>query len=319
MNDESGQTNGETGAETPRQSYGEAGAETPRQSYAEAVREAAPGLARIYASMWWRTAEWTVESSLRAGTRMLTGALSGRSPADLVQSAEEEVREYARQLLGRDVEDPTAEHARSEASAADDAPPATDLRARGAELLRRSADVHYVEAVHPAYARILEVLAPDEARILRLLALKGAQPAVDIRAGLPLVSELIAPGQTMIAAEAGCRHPDRLHAYLNNIDRLGLIWFSREPVRERLRYQVLEAQPEVIEAIRKGGRTARTVRRSILLTPFGEDFCDVCLPLDTIDSETLSEVDSVGPEGEEPPAEVKPGDAAEPEAENSSM
>jgi hypothetical protein len=42
---------------------------------------------------------------------------------------------------------------------------------------------------------------------------------------------------------------------------------------------VLEAQPDVIEAKRKGGRGAKTVRRSISLTPFGEDFCRVALPL----------------------------------------
>ena len=37
-------------------------------------------------------------------------------------------------------------------------------------------------------------------------------------------------------------------------------------------YQVLEAQPDVLEA--KGSvRRARAVRRSIHLTPFGEDFC----------------------------------------------
>ena len=150
----------------------------------------------------------------------------------------------------------------------------------------------------------------------RLLALHY-EYVPDIRAGLPLVSELIAPGRTMIAAEAGCRHPDRLHAYLNNIDRLGLIWFSREPVRERLRYQVLEAQPEVIEAIRKGGRTARTVRRSILLTPFGKDFCDVCLPLDTIDLEELAGEED--PEVEPPAAAEEPAAEAAPRSENSSM
>jgi hypothetical protein len=300
----------------PAQTEGEAGSGEPRQTYAEAVREAAPGLARVYASMWWRTAEWTVESSLRTGARLIGGALSGRSPADLVQTAEEEVREYARQLLGRDAEDPHAEHERA---AADGEMPPADLRQRGAELLRRSADVHYTEEVHPAYARILEVLAPDEARILRLLAISGPQPSVDIRAGLPLVSELVAPGRTMIAAEAGCRHPDRLPAYLNNLQRLGLIWFSREPVRERLRYAVLEAQPDVLDAMRKGGRTARTVRRSILLTPFGNDFCDVCLPLDTVDPEALPEVESVAAEGEEEAhAEGKPEAAAEPEAENNS-
>ncbi len=90
----------------------------------------------------------------------------------------------------------------------------------------------------------------------------------------------------MIGAEAGCRHVDRVHAYLNNLFRLGLIWFSREPVGDGLRYQVLEAQPEVLEAMRRAGR-GRTVRRSIVLTPFGRDFCEVCLPMDTGELEAL--------------------------------
>jgi len=287
-------------------------------SYGESALRAAPGLARIYATMWWRTAEWTLSSSLRAGSHLLRSAVGGGSPADLVQTAEEEVREYARRLLGRDEADGAApgEPAHPEDRADERADSAAEpaeaaLRERGAELLRRSADVHYADDVHPAYERILEVLAPDEARILRLLATRGAQPAVDIRAGLPLVSELVAPGRSMIGAEAGCRYPDRVHAYLNNLYRLGLIWFSREPIRERLRYQVLEAQPEVVEALRKGGRTARTVRRSILLTPFGKDFCELCLPLETGEFEALEDR-SGGLEGDQPfeAAEEPPGAAS---------
>jgi hypothetical protein len=159
-------------------------------------------------------------------------------------------------------------------------PPDT-LRDRGAELLRRSADVHFTEDAHPAYERILGELTPDEARILRLLALQGPQPAVDVRSGpraFNVVSELVAPGLSMIGAEAGARFPERMPAYLNNLNRLGLVWFSREPVKDPLRYQVLEAQPDVLEAMRGAGR-AHTVRRSIHLTPFGEDFCRRCLPI----------------------------------------
>jgi hypothetical protein len=81
----------------------------------------------------------------------------------------------------------------------------------------------------------------------------------------------------MIAEHAGCRRRDRTHAYLNNLYRL--IWFSRERLEDPLRYQVLEAQPEVVGAIRQAGR-GTAVRRSIHLTPFGEDFCELCLPLD---------------------------------------
>jgi hypothetical protein len=156
------------------------------------------------------------------------------------------------------------------------------LRDRGAELLRRSADVRVSEEGHPAYERILDELAPDEGRILRVLVLDGPQPSVDIRAGLPMASQLVAPGRNMIGAQAGCRHLDRVPAYLNNLYRLGLVWFSRESLDDPRRYQVLEAQPDVVEAMRKAGRTGRTVRRSILLTPFGRDFCDTCLPVDAV-------------------------------------
>jgi hypothetical protein len=76
------------------------------------------------------------------------------------------------------------------------------------------------------------------------------------------------------------RYLDRVPAYLNNLHRLGLVWFSREPVDDLSAYQVLEAQPEVQKAMDRAGR-ARTVRRSVHMTPFGRDFCEVCLPLDT--------------------------------------
>jgi hypothetical protein len=54
------------------------------------------------------------------------------------------------------------------------------------------------------------------------------------------------------------------------VEALGLITIP-------LDYQVLEAQPDVLGAMKAAGRGARTVRRQILLTPFGRDFCRVCL------------------------------------------
>lgn len=250
----------------------------------ESLFEAVPGLARIYASAWWHTAEWTVETSLHAGSRLVRAAFGGERPAEVLEQAGADVREYARRLLeivdaeGRVVPSRFAE--RLSGRPAEEDSSAAALRARGEDLLRRSADVDYDEDTHPAYARILADLAPDEARILRLLAVDGPQPSVDVRAGLPLVSQLVAPGRSMIGPEAGCRYVERVPAYLNNLSRLGLVWFSREPLKDRLRYQVLEAQPDVLEAMRKGGRTARTIRRSILLTPFGRDFCEICLPIE---------------------------------------
>jgi hypothetical protein len=219
-----------------------------------------PALARLAASAWIHAVERGADITLDLGTRALRTAL-GTSP----------------QPPGRDAD------ARRPPPQHDAGTSRTALRRRGEELLARSADVGQDEELHPAYAQILDNLSPDEARILRLLATNGPQPAIDVRRGLPLVSELVAPGLNMIGAEAGCRHTDRVPAYLDNLNRLGLIWFSRETLRDINRYQVLEAQPDTAEAMREGGRTARTVRRSIHLTPFGTDFCRVCLPLDQPD------------------------------------
>ena len=74
------------------------------------------------------------------------------------------------------------------------------------------------------------------------------------------------------APEVGLRHLDQVPSYLNNLYRLGLVWFSREALRDHLEYQVLEAQPDVLEAMHSV-KFPKVVRRSIHLTPFGEDFC----------------------------------------------
>ena len=104
-------------------------------------------------------------------------------------------------------------------------------------------------------------------------------PRVDVRTGGPVgmvSSQLIAPGLTMIGPRAGLRRVDHVPAYLNNLNRLGLVWFSRESLRDPMDYQVVEAQPDVLAAMHSV-KFAKVVRRSIHLTPFGEDFGKSCL------------------------------------------
>jgi hypothetical protein len=216
------------------------------------------GLARVTASAWLRTASWSLGTSARAA----------RAAIGLVGPAQPNHDERG---LGSDRREQRT----------DPPPEPISLREKGAELLRRSADVELEDGAHPAYARILEELHPDEARILRLLALEGSQAAVDVRSLqlMGLGSHVVAEGLSMIGAQAGCRHPERLHAYLDNLNRLGLIWFSKEAIGDATAYQVLEAQPAVLDAVKRSSR-AKTVQRSIRLTPFGRDFCEVCLPLE---------------------------------------
>ena len=245
---------------------------------------ATPTLLRLAAGAYVRTAQWGIATSVRVGSRMVRAAAAGESPAELMQEASDEVRDFARHLLGMpNGSDPLA------SEEAPEPPHHVTLRERGAELLAQSADVDYDEPSHPAFEHVLDELAPDEARILRLLHGAGPQPGVDVRESRPLgiAAQLVAEGISMIGTQSGCRFLDRVPAYLSNLERLGLIWFSREPLGDPLRYQVLEAQPEVAEALRRAGR-GKTVRRSIKLTPFGEDFCATVLPMDTAAIDVLA-------------------------------
>jgi hypothetical protein len=266
---------------------------------AGSLAKALPGLVRIGMGAGLRTAEWTANAYLRAGERVIKAAVGGESAAELLHDVEQGVKGYAREVLGITAIDERLPEALRERRAVGDGDGERDaaravadaktrdlrsLQDKGADLLYKSSDVRYEEAAHPAYVRIIEEIAPDEARILRYLTIAGPQPSVDVRIGkTPLVNSpiigtnMVAPGLTMIGQNAGLRYVERVPAYLNNLFRLGLIWFSREPIEDPLRYQVLEAQPDVLAALHAPGKT-KTVRRSILLTPFGEDFCRICLP-----------------------------------------
>jgi hypothetical protein len=288
------------------------------------------GLLRVAASTWWHTTEWGVQQSLRATRRLVEAAVSPQAAAHLAEDIGKVAREAARELIGiSDVEERVrgSELAQRVAEAVPTQLPSglslgasvsgsrrreeangDSLRDRGQHLMRLSRDVRHEEEAHPAYERILEELAPDEARILTLLLRSGPQPSVDVRTGGPLgllSSDLIAPGLNMIGGRAGLRYVDRVPAYLNNLYRLGMIWFSRETLKDPLEYQVVEAQPDVLEAFHSV-RFAKIVRRSIHLTPFGEDFCRSCL----LTPDGASDVLPPHSSPEEPRREAQPGTSA---------
>jgi hypothetical protein len=233
----------------------------------------APALVRLGVAAYLRTLGWSAEMSVRGLRFLISGAA--------VDTLSSEMQAALKRLVGvTDIEQRLLKMPEPDAQTNGDH--RAILKERGAELLARSADVDDDDEAHPAYERILTSLAPDEARILRLMAVEGARASVDVRTWRPLDvgSELVEPGLNMIGEQAGVRHRKRVPAYLDNLHRLGLIWFSREPLDDLSAYQVLEAQPEVQKAMEEAGR-GRTVRRSVHMTPFGRDFCEVCLPLDT--------------------------------------
>ena len=298
--------------------------ERARQRLPQAVQPAVdslPGLARVAAFAALHTTEWGVKTSAKTWLRVGKALTSRDEAAALARDAGQGVAVFgelarsvssgvpvSRALLaagealgglveqGPVVNGHVVEHREEPKS----------LRERGQELLEKSRDVWSTDQGHPAYGQIIEQLAPDEARILLLLLENGPHPSVDVRTGGPVgmvSSHLVAPGLNMVGARAGCRYLDQVPSYLNNLHRLGLIWFSREALRDPLEYQVVEAQPDVLEAMHSV-RFPKVVRRSIHLTPFGEDFCRTCLIEEEQTDQDFPEhaVPPDGDEGPEPPA-----------------
>ena len=238
--------------------------------------KAAPGVAKVAVTSSVRLAGWTANASLAGAGYVVRRAVAGETAASIMQEAANDLRGVAWRALGL-IGPPSASTAdRPNRTASTD-----DLRRRGTELMRRSNDVHVVEDTHPAFARILTEITPDEARVLRFLYVDGPQPAIDIRTFRPfgIGSVLVADGLNMIAEHAGCRNVDRIHPYLTNLSRLGLVEFSKEQVSNPQRYQVVEAQPKVTEAMKRAGRMPKAVHRSIFLSEFGKEFCRTCLPV----------------------------------------
>ncbi|MQY29867.1 Abi-alpha family protein [Nocardia aurantia] len=231
---------------------------------------AAAGIVQVTVSAVTEAAGWGVGTALGVTGTVLRGSIAGRPPREVLSEAGEQLRDSVRRALGV----PTGSQR--------PLPESPTLRQQGAELLRLSASVHTdPDEEHPAYARMLTELTPDEARILRLLYLDGAQPSLDIRSRRPLRPGISHGefGFTLIAVDAALSQPERVDPYLTNLGRLGLITVTPDPLGNPARYQLLESQPEVRKVLQQNSFGTKVRHRSITLTAFGKDFVRRCLPV----------------------------------------
>lgn len=132
-------------------------------------------------------------------------------------------------------------------------------------------------------ASLVVQLTPDEARILRFLHHAGEAPIVDVYA-VPTLgrgSTLLVESLSVIVERAGGDHPKLGPALLANLHRLGLVKLSRRELTGHGDYQLIEASPEFEEADRHAredlGQRTKAVRRSVRLTPLGQELCQIAL------------------------------------------
>ena len=129
--------------------------------------------------------------------------------------------------------------------------------------------------------------------MLRFLAVAGIQPSIDIRTKtmFQVGSERLVSGVNLIADMAGCRWPEADQRYLANLNRLGLVRFSSEPVADYRRYALLEVQPRALEVTENVPKTI-SVYRSIYLSEFGQQFCEVCIDTDGYNAQNFMSGDA---------------------------
>ncbi len=153
------------------------------------------------------------------------------------------------------------------------------LHERGQELLRRSNALDD-PGEHPAFRLILRQMAPDEARIIRLLAKRGPQAMIDVVEvnSMKNSSREVARHVTMVGAEAGCIRPEMTTVYLDNLQRLGLVYFRRYRVTAQEPYDLLEAQPAVLGLPKPEGMMSKlkVLHGGVELSEFGRQLFDAC-------------------------------------------
>lgn len=96
---------------------------------------------------------------------------------------------------------------------------------------------------HPALARILTEISPDEARIIRFLATTGPHAVVDVVAHNPMSRKRrdIVHNFSIVGREAGCIGPSYTPIYLHNLARLGIAVIRNYRLRCQPNYDLLLA------------------------------------------------------------------------------
>lgn len=158
------------------------------------------------------------------------------------------------------------------------------LRERFQALIERSREpVPPEDAPHPAFVHIVDALSPDEARIVVLLCEEGPQPVVAVRA-TPLIGrggQTVLENVSLIGEQAGCHHPERTPAYIDNLCRLGVAQRHDEELVGDEDYDVLSSRPEVTQAEEQieeeRNQRAAVERGQLRLTRLGQLLCEVCV------------------------------------------
>lgn len=157
-----------------------------------------------------------------------------------------------------------------------------ELREMYANLLASSMNKDTKINVHPSYVDIIKQLCPDEAKLLKFLSNKEAQPLIDIHFNRPNNSgfESVLRNFTSIA-ESVCENQSEIFSYLDNLERLKLIKIYDDiKLMDDSEYKPLEEHPRIKMIMNqpvKDGASYEIQRHLFELTAFAKNFIKICL------------------------------------------
>lgn len=159
-----------------------------------------------------------------------------------------------------------------------------DIRDMFTNLLANSMDKAVKDGVHPSFVEIIKQLCPDEARILKHLALNKTIPTIGVAHIGNAASVDIVSFFSDIEERTDCERPDDIEMYFANLVRLGLVEKSPQGaslIYKKL-YEPLKRHPKIIQAYKAAAEIENVSRAEYIegycsLTDFGKSFCQICL------------------------------------------
>lgn len=161
-------------------------------------------------------------------------------------------------------------------------PPHGPLNAKMTALLTRALEQSTAEGQEELFNRILDLIVPDEARIISALSDGSHSPLVSVH-GLTaagMLGEALLENAALVGRTANVALPGLTPTYVGHLLALGLVEVGPEDESLKDEYQILLAETAVLQAIRTGSRgpvPGRVVRRTLLLSPLGHALWSACM------------------------------------------
>jgi hypothetical protein len=152
---------------------------------------------------------------------------------------------------------------------------APTIETRMRRLLDRALEQSSAESRMALFDKLVDMLVPDEARILGALSDGSASPLVNVRARTRSgANELVLENASLIGRTANLTLVGRTPTYVSHLVALGLVELGPEDPALKNEYEILLADPAALRSLAAATRGVvppRVERRTLVLSSLGRE------------------------------------------------